>query len=252
MNFQTYSKEKIAGNTWHFALIALLLSLAVSVMAGIPTYHSYSSAGNGTTSAYVVFPADPNSQIRLVNLMYRNDTNICNIVLSSGTTAYSLVWTNVSATAATNVIDSTNGLTIGTAIILQHAANGLCYTNYVLNYGNSGTAAWTNANGVVLTNSTTTWGTYGQGPAGFPATNVNWVATGTGGWGVLALTGDEIYLMANTTSIPCGATNTVNTIAGDDIFSGNYGRPVEVQLSIANLTNNIYSASAHYDSSSQP
>ncbi len=81
---------------------------------------------------------------------------------------------------------------------------------------------------------------------------MSWVATGTGGWGVIALTSAEIYLMGATTSIPCGATNTVNSINGDDIFSGNYGRPVEAQLSIANTTNNIYSASTHYDSASQP
>ncbi len=59
--FHSGPKEKLAGNTWHFALIALLLSLALSVRANIPTYHTMSATGNGTTSAYVIFPADPNS-----------------------------------------------------------------------------------------------------------------------------------------------------------------------------------------------
>ncbi len=74
--------------------------------------------------------------------MYHNDTNICNIVLSSGTTAYSLSLDQcLNQSTPTNVINSTNGLTIGTPLIMQYAANGLDYTNYVQSYGNSGTAA---------------------------------------------------------------------------------------------------------------
>jgi hypothetical protein len=247
-------KIKLAGGTWHLALLTLLAAAVMSLQqlanAGIPNYHTYSAAGNAAAPATVIFPADPNAQVRLVSLFYRVDTNTAVIAFSSGTTAYSLAATNTATSAVTNVIDATNGLLIGSIAMLQHA--GLDYSSAITSYGNSGTNNWTNSAGYVLTNSTTTLGAYGQGPVGFPSTNVSWVAVSSGGFGVLPLIGDEIYLMGSVTSFPGGTTNTILNISGDDIYSGNYGRPVQVQLTPALATNNIYSASAHYDSASQP
>lgn len=243
-------KEKLAGHTWHHALIAALLLLVFSVRAGIPTYHTYSANGSAANPATLVFPADPNLQVRLINIWYIADTNNAALQVSSGTTAYSLLWTNLATTTVTNIVNSTNGLAAGGIVILQHA--GVNYTNDVISVGNTGTNTMA-AYGVAVTNLTTTYGAAGNGPVGTLATNVNWVVLQSGGWGVLPSLNDEFYLMGPVSSFPCnGTTNILQNVSGDDIFSGNYGRPVLLMLTPASKTNQIISASAHYDSASQP
>jgi len=243
VNVSYRPKEKLAGNTWHLALLALLLSLAFSVRAGIPSYHTFSAAGNAANPATVILPADPNSQIRIVSVFYASDTNAGALQLSSGTTAYSLIASNLTTSSITNVITATNGLSAGAVLVLQHG--GVDYTNSVVSFGNTGTNGLNN-----LTNTATTWGVYGTGSVGYPATNLNYVVTGSGGFGVSAFAGDEIYLMGSITSLPVGAAT--NAINGDDIFSGNYGRPVIATLTPSLATNRLNSISAHYDSASQP
>jgi hypothetical protein len=243
-------KEKLAGNTWHHAMIALLMALALSLQlsafAAIPTYHTISAYGNNTLPATAIFPADPNSQIRVVTINYSSDNAAAVLNLSSGTTAYSLMYTNPTASWTTNVIMSTNGLSANAGLFLQHA--GAVYTNTASSWANTGTNILTIA-GVTISNSVTTYGVYGTGPAGFPATNLNYVITSFG-WGVYPSVSDEIYLQGPITSISVGmGTNWLN---GDDLFSGNYGRPVMAQITPATATNRLSSVSSHYDSASQP
>jgi hypothetical protein len=243
-------KDDRIGNTWHFALLLALLTFAFglqrSALANIPTYRTLSAYGNNTLPATAIFPADPNSQIRIVSVNYSSDIASGLMNFSSGTTAFSLIWTNPTTSWTTNVITSTNGLAAGAGLFLQHG--GLVFTNTASSWANTGTNSLTIA-GVTITNTTTTFGTYGTGPVGFAATNLNYVITGFG-WGVLLSAGDEIYLQGPITSVQIGAgTNWLN---GDDIFSGNYGRPVEVQIPTATATNRLASVSSHYDSASQP
>jgi Phage capsid family len=132
------------------------------------------------------------------------------------------------APSVTNAINSTNGLAASATLILEHG--GVPYTATVSSYGNTGA-------------STLNGGQTGS------ATNVNYVVLGSGGWGVAANVGDNIYLMGTATTIPIPIST--NVIAGDAVFVGNYGRPVTVSLSTATTTNTLYSVSAHYDSASQ-
>jgi hypothetical protein len=227
--------------------IAFLLSAICCLMparAALPTYHTLSGYGNAATPAGVAFPADPNSQIRLVTIYYTEDWTNGTINFQSGTTAFSLIATN--SGMVTNIITATNGLAGSTTVFLQHG--GLVYTNTTSSWGNTGTNTYTQA-GVTLTNTTTTWGQYGTGPAGVGATNLNYLVNASA-WAVNAGVGDEIYIGGPVTSIPLGLAQT-NQMNGDDIFTGNYGRPVMVTITPCYATNRLSSVSAHYDSQSQ-
>jgi hypothetical protein len=217
----------------------------LSALANIPTYHTISAYGNNTLPATAIFAADPNSQVRVVSVNYSSDIASGVLNFSSGTTAYSVIYTNLTPTWTTNVINSTNGMVAGAGLFLQHA--GVVYTNVAAAVANTGTGTLT-LNGYTLTNAVTTLGVNGSGPAGVAATNISYVISSFG-WGVIPAVNDEIYLQGPVTSIFVGIqTNWMN---GDDLFSGAYGRPVEMQLPFASSTNRISSASAHYDSASQ-
>ncbi|MGA2750725.1 MAG: hypothetical protein ABSG59_18290 [Verrucomicrobiota bacterium] len=223
-------KGALAGNTWHWAatvLILAVLSLCLTASAALPTYHTLTAYGNRANPSTIIFPADPNSQIRLINVFYGADTNTAALQLSSGVTAYTLMATNTSTSAITNLIDSTNGLAGASWLVLQH--NGTCYTNAIASAG---------------------WGSYITGTNTFGVTQYQpFVVIGTGGWGIATSVGDNLYQMGPVSSIPVGmATNSLN---GDDIFSANYGRPLLLQLTPAYATNMLYTASTHYDSQSQ-
>lgn len=223
-------KGALAGNTWHWpaAMLLLLLSLAFAIVtpasAALPTYHTFSGYGNSTTPATVILPADPNSQIRIVSLLYTSDNAGAQFLFSSGTTAYGVMYTNALSMGATNNITSTNGLAGGDLLVLQHG--GIDYTNTVAS-----------------------WGTYdaGTNTSGY-VTNQAFVVTTTQ-FGTTGLAGDNIYLMSPLAVWYAGAAT--NAINGDDIFSGNFGRPVLVQLSPATTTNRLNSVSAHYDNAAQ-
>lgn len=108
--------------------------------------------------------------------------------------------------------------------MLQH--NGFCYTNSVASFGYA-----TNVNGTGIT-------------------NFNYYLATTSAFGVAPNIGDNIWEMTNSAAILAGAAT--NCLNGDDIYSGNYGAPVEVQLGPATSANAISTISAHYDSQSQP
>jgi hypothetical protein len=91
----------------HFKSIlgtALALCLTVAAHAASPTFLSKSGTNTGLTT--VVFPADPLTQIRLVNVICTSDTNLANVTVYGGTSAHSttngLSTTNVNAGAGSS------------------------------------------------------------------------------------------------------------------------------------------------------
>jgi hypothetical protein len=227
-------KAALAGNTWHWAallvpLACLAIALAIPARAALPTYHTFGpSGGISSAPATIILPADPNSQIRIVSVMYTSDNAAGQFSFTSGNTAFSCMYSNT-ASSVTNFITSTNGLAVGQQLIMQH--NGADYTNAVLNWGTF--VSGTNTSGYV--------------------TNQAFVQTASafsfGGTSDVSTAGDSLYAMTSPFSWFAGATS--NQLNGDDIFSGNYGRPVEVQLGLATTTNRLSSVSAHYDSAAQ-
>ena len=221
-------------------IAAAMVGCAFLASAVLPTYKTLSAVGGATggtvTNAGVCFPADPNSQIRLVNVLYKSDTNPGSLYFSTGVGAYYIAFTNA-ATAVTNFVNSTNGLSNGSIIVLQQGGN--CYTSSISSYGNSGTGA---EGGITNQSSSSQYG-----PAGAIATNVCWIVTPA----ALAATPQlyaDVFQMSAATLFTVGATT--NNLAGDAIYVGNYGRPVLVLLGPPGLTNAISAATAHYDSQS--
>lgn len=209
-------------------LACLAIAAAVPAYAALPTYQTFSGYGNAAIPATVIMPADPNSQIRIVSVFYTSDNAGAQFSFSSGSTAFAVLFTNT-VSAVTNLVGSTNGLAGGAQLVLQH--NGRDFTNSVLG-----------------------WGAYisGTNTAGY-VTNQAFIVTpaafSLGATTVSANAGDSIYLMASPSQWYAGATT--NALNGDDIFSGNYGRPVMVQLGPATATNRLNTVSVHYDSASQ-
>src|SRR4051812_45546409 len=99
----------------------------VAVKAALPTFVSLSGAAGNGSGAQVIFPADPNSQLRIVSCWYQSDTTSNLLAFSSGTTAYAVV-TNTPVGGNTININQTNGLTTGATVIIQ-SANGRFITN---------------------------------------------------------------------------------------------------------------------------
>ena len=203
--------------------LACLGSLASQ--AALPTFRTFSAAGNATTPAFVYMPADPSSQIRVVSVFYQGDTNNAALTFSAGIGAYYQANTNASTSSITNWVNSTNGLVNGNVLVLQQG--GVGYTNTLVSYGTFITG--TNSAGTV--------------------TNQAFVVLGSGGWGVAATVYSDIYQMGTATTFTVG--NNTNSINGDAIYVGNYGRPLILSLTPALATNRIITASTHYDSATQ-
>jgi hypothetical protein len=181
---------------------------AVSAFAGLPTYKSTSASG--TTAATAYFPADPNSQVRVVGYNATSDKSASVMSFTTGTTAYSVTITNAATSSVTNYINTTNGLANSAVLVLQHA--GTDYQNTISSYS-------TNVNG-------------------------SFVVLASGGWGVSTSVGDDVYLMSAATTVPCGATTSIQN--GEAVYVGNYGRPVAAKLDGTSACA-INAISAHYD-----
>ena len=218
------------GGTWHWpkkaaSLILVFLAMAFTfkLRAAIPSYKTLSDGGNAASPASVYFPANPTAQARIVSLFYTSDTNNGTLGFSSGVTAYTQMATNAASSSVTNLVNTTNGLTVGSLLILENG--GIPYSNTLSSYGTY----------VTGTN------TFGQ------TTSQAFIVLGSGGWGV-ALTNalENIYQMGAISTIQVGSQS--NAINGDAIFVGNFGRPVLVTLGPTLVTNRLSSVSAHYDS----
>lgn len=197
-------------------LISALGLAATPCFATLPTYKSTSASG--TTAATAYFPADPNSQVRVVSYNSTSDKAASVMTFTSGTTAYVITATNAAATSVTNQINTTNGLTGSAALVLQ--LNGTNYSATVSSFN-------------IATNVS---------PA---QTNV---VLGANGWNVNTIVGGDVYLMSTAVTIPNGAATVSQN--GDAVFVGNYGRPVKVVLDgTSSCAINVISA--HYDNASQ-
>lgn len=193
------------------------LALAMLSRAALSNYKTFTATNTVLKPAQINIPADPNSEIRVVDVSWFSDTNNAALVFTTGSTPFTQTITNMATSSVTNQISGTNGLSPNCLAILQH--NGVCYTNTI--------TAW---------NQSTNFGPY-------MGTNI---VLATGGWGVIASPGDSIYVMGQSTATRyVGATT--NATDGDAIYVGNYGRPVTVLLSPVSAFNSL-NVSVHYDS----
>ncbi len=169
-----------------------------------------SATGNATTGSEVIFPADPSTAARLVNLSYQSDSNTAIVSFSTGVGAYSLLATNTSS-GVTQVVNSTAGLAANDVLVLQHG--GTCYSA-TLSSTNSGTNA----------------------------------VLASGAWGVAPSIGDSVYKMSAASTVFVGSNGTATAAQnGEAIYVANQGRPLRITLTPALVTNRINSATAHYD-----
>lgn len=188
------------------------VALCVASTAGAVTLKTLSASGNSTWGAQVIFPViDRASTTRIVSVNYSNDTAAGAISFRGGSTVLTVTSTNTATTATTNQVSGTNGLAVGSLVVLQHL--GVCYTNTVVLWNQSGAAGPNGGTNVVMT---------------------------TGGWGVIASPGDNIYIMDTAVTIPVKAESSAQN--GYAIYSAALpGRPVMVSLGAASATNKLYS-----------
>ena len=189
-------------------ITCLSLAAAFKSPAATPSYSNKNAGGNGTSGAEVIFPADPQGQIRLVSVQWQSDTNTGALEFQTAVGAYTASYTNRSTTDTTQCVSSTSGLVTNTWLVLQHL--GVCY-KALLVATNSGTNA----------------------------------ILGSGGWGVISSVNDAVYPLSTTNTISVGATT--NWQNGEALFVGNLGRPVRVQLTPALTTNRLNSVTARYE-----
>lgn len=195
--------------------IATLAVATLAASAGVSF-----TTGTGATNAIVpntnimVFPTKADKQFVLYNLDYRTATN-GQLWIASGKQMFTQTQTNLSASAVTNMVNSTNGFVPGSLLVLEHAGVG-----YVA--GLSAIGQTTNAN---------TFGTN--------------IVLAAGGWGVAASAGDNIYQLGTPRTIPVLAATGTNQLNGSAIFAGDMSRPVVVMLGPA-ITPSALSGTGEY------
>jgi hypothetical protein len=198
-----------------FILSLAAIGLALVALADSPTYTTKASgAGTGTAAvpAFVIFPARPQTQIRVVSVAWKSDTNNATLKFSGGATAFNTTLTNAATSSITNMINSTNGLSGSAVIVLQHA--GVCYQTTV--------ASWNSNAGV---------------------TNV---VTASGGFASYSSVGDSVYVLDTITTLD--ASTVISDKEGEALYVAALpDRPVLITLSPAWVTNQITSATVHYD-----
>jgi hypothetical protein len=199
-------------------LLTAGFAVAFAALAALPTFKTITATG--TTVAIGYFPADPNSQVRVVNINATSDNATGQVCCLTGYGAYYQAVTNSASSSVTNFINATNGIAVGETLLLQHA--GACYPATVVSYGS-------------YLMSTNTFGALVYAP---------FVKLGSGGWGVAASVYDDIYVMSNSLSYTIGSANSIQN--GEAIFVGNYGRPVAIWVTGASSAS-LNSANAHYD-----
>ena len=196
---------------------AVALASAICVQAGVPTFKSFSGAGNAAAPTTVIVPADPNLQFRVLSINYASDTNNGGLLFSKGAGAYYATITNATtgaggATAVTNNINTTNGL-VGSSVMVLQTAAGTCYSSTLSSYGGTN-------------------GTY-------------FIVLASGGWGVAQAVNADIYQMSAATS-PYVVGASTNWLNGEALYVGDQGRPVIAKLTPALATNQIISLTGQY------
>ena len=184
-----------------------LIADCLRVHAASPTYKTFAGYGNASSSAALIIPADPSTQIRLVSVSWYSDTNTATINYQTGLGAYVTAQTNLATTWQTQQVATTVGLVTNSYLVLDT--------------GSTNVAAL-----LIATNSTTN------------------LTLNTGGWGIAAPSNASIYQMDSPVSWYVGATT--NMQAGEALFVANPGRPLRIYLSGALVTNRI-TATVRYE-----
>ena len=187
------------------AVTAISLACATA-RAALPTFKTLSQTN--TTQAFVIFPQDPNSQIRLVNVIASSDLASSKLTVLNGTTARYVTVTNVAASTSLT-LDATNGLTAGCALYVQGAGSNVIAQVSTIN----------NSTNVTLT-----------GNLGIP----------------VGLNYEVEVMTTNVPSLLIGG-NTNKTFSSDGLFVGNYGRALELFVN-GTAACSIDTATVHYDS----
>ena len=192
------------------ATLLLAAGLEFTAPAATPFYSSQraASAADASWPAALTFPSAANTQIRLVSLCWRSDSNAAIVSLSTASNAYVMAITNRSATDTTQMVASTAGMITNSLLIMEQG--GVCYTNTL-----------------VATNS---------------ATNAITIS----GWGVIGAVGSSIYQMGTATTISSGWT-TNTCLDGEAIYVAEPGRPLRITVSPVSVSNIIFKAVARYE-----
>lgn len=174
---------------------ALSLALVLGVHAGT----SFSSKTGATNTVVpntntVVFPPTSGKQLVIYNVTYRNATN-ATLTFNSGGVAYTQTATNTT-TGVTNQVNSTNGLVVGSIMVLDRA--GTMYLATLASHGQATNGLGTN------------------------------IVLNTGGWGVAPQIGDTIYQFGADTQLTL-APGT-NAISGAAVFVSDPGRPTLIRM----------------------
>lgn len=198
-------------------IAAAALLAASAAFAQIPTFQTFSSAA-GSTSAKVIVPQKPTSQVRVVSTIAQSDLVSSKVDFYSGTSAYTVAVANSDINSTLVLTDRTNGL----------ANSGLFYIQ----------GATSN---VVATISS------------YTTTNISSVTYGyvllSAGIGIPQVVGAEAELLGNNVTFGLGAISN-QVWASDGLYVGNYGRACYVKTSgTANCQLNA--VTVHYDGSSQ-
>jgi hypothetical protein len=190
--------------------VCIAAAFGMVALAATPLYTSKNATGYAAAPSTVIFPSDPSSQIRLVNVSYQSDSNTAVLSYSSGVGAYTVLNTNTT-TGLTNIVTSTAGMVTGSVMVLEHLGVGYFAT---LSSTNNGTNA----------------------------------VLASGGWGVTPAVGDNLYQMGTASTVFVGSNGTATAVQnGEALFVGNYGRPVMIQLSPALVTNRLNNVTARYE-----
>lgn len=180
----------------------MVVTLGTSALAQPSFVQQTALAGSATSPGTVIFPVtSPSATWRILNVNWRSDTNVAVLSFSGGSTAYTVQSNNVTLTGVNQVLNTTNGLSGGATLVLQH--NGVCWASTV--------SSWSGPTNIVLA---------------------------AGGWGTNTVIGDSVFLMDTPISQPLGVgTNAIN---GEALYvAALSGRPVMVKVSPTQWTNGV-------------
>lgn len=178
----------------------LILSAALALVSfGALAGTSFTSKLGSTNTVVpntntVLFPSSSGKQLVIYNVAYRNATN-AQLQFATGEALFTQTATNTS-TGITNQVNSTNGFTPGSLLVLEH--NDTAYIAPLVSIGQATNGMGTN------------------------------IVLAAGGWGVAPSIGDRISQLGTETTLILGAGT--NTVSGNAVFVGNPGRPVVIRL----------------------
>src|SRR5258708_4827803 len=182
-----------------------LCAFALTAFADSPSYKAASASG--TTSAELIFPADPVLQIRVVGVIGSSDKAGSKFSFSTGGTPAAITVASTNLSATNIYVGGYAGFSTNDIIVIQTP---------------------------VTNRSLTVWGL---------ANSTNIITTAA--VGVTQLVSSEVFDLGAATTLKAGAiTNT--SYQGEAIYVGNRGRPLRVTLD-GTAYSSLDSVTVHYD-----